>query len=277
MGVALSGQAQLVNPGFEEWSTATGVNEPVGWTTFNPLGELFGVTFAEQGTPGAVGNSYLSMTVRELSEGTVLSSLVVGGNAGEGHDGFPWTTRPTSLEGRYRFFPQAEDEGQVIVAFYRWDPVTEARIGLGGGFWSVEENTAEWTTFTVPITFYEVGTPDTVSISFFSGGSVPQVGTRFDVDAIGLNGDLTSISEPHEPNALLLSPSPAADVLWWTREEYVDAFTWRMHDMEGRVVAEGNAAGPRGSVDVSALNSGCYVLRTSSRIGGFTVTRFVKD
>ena len=270
--------AQLVNPGFEEWSNTSGVNEPVGWTTFNSLGDIFGVTFAEQGQPGAVGNSFLRMTANDLDEGSPLSSIVVFGNADEGHDGFPWTTRPGTFRGQHRFYPQGDDEAQIIVAFYRWDVATQAREGLGGGYLSTDVNTPNWTAFNVPITFYAEGIPDTVSISFISGGGeTPQAGTIFDVDDIGFDGEFTGIAEQEMASVLRVSPSPTVDRLWWSRDGVSDASTWQVCDLQGRTVAQGNAVGAHGSVDVSTLAQGGYVLRLVTSSGVPTAARFVKD
>lgn len=267
--------AQIPNAGFEQWSNATGVNEPVGWTTFNPLGSLFSTVFAEQGTPGAVGNSYIRLTARELAPGSPMLSLAITGPADVGVDGFPWTTRPATLNGRFRFNPQGSDEGHVIVAFYKWDPVTQTRIGLGGGFLSINTNTSAWSAMEVPITFYDLQQPDTATISLISGGGNPtQPGTVFDVDDLSFQGVFTGVAEVSAATITRVFPSPAQDQLWWSTHGS-GSLQWRVLGLDGRVLLEGRDTGVRAPLQVGTLTPGAYLLQTIAD-GDRALMRFVK-
>ena len=65
----VAGSAQIPNAGFEEWSTGSGTNEPAGWRTFNALGSLFDLTFAEQGSSAPLDRRMLAMDGRVLRHG----------------------------------------------------------------------------------------------------------------------------------------------------------------------------------------------------------------
>ena len=267
--------AQIPNPGFEQWSNASGVNEPVGWTTFNPLGNVFSVVFAEQGTPGAVGSSFIRLTARELSPGSPMLSLAITGVGSPGEDGFPFTARPATLEGRYRFTPQGEDEGHVIVAFYKWDPVSGTRIGLGGGSLSLNTAAAGWSNFSVPLSFYNPLEPDTATISLISGGGNPtQPGTVFDVDDLHFDGTFTGVVAPSVATITRVFPSPAQDQLWWATHG-TDPLQWRVLGLDGRVLLEGRDGGERMPIAVDPLVPGVYLLQTIAD-GQMALMRFVK-
>ncbi|HEY0978151.1 MAG TPA: T9SS type A sorting domain-containing protein [Flavobacteriales bacterium] len=270
--------AQIPNPGFEQWSNATGVNEPVGWTTFNPLGDVFDVVFAEQGTPGAVGSSFIRLTAREITPGSPMLSLAITGIGSPGDDGFPYTTTPATLDGRYRFTPQGEDEGHVIVAFYKWDPVNNNRIGLGGGFLSVNATATEWTTFSVPLDFYNPLQPDTATISLISGGGNPtQPGTVFDVDDLHFAGTFTGVAEVPDPVRLLAYPSPTSDLLRWHCGVQGTPVQWEVLTLDGRVMLAGNDAGARRPIPVTSLPSAPYLLRVLQAGVAPVTVRFMKE
>lgn len=269
--------AQIPNPGFEEWTSVAGVDQPVGWTTFNALGSLYGLEFAEAGSPGAVGNSFLRLTAREIPNAGPMLSLAISGTGVPGRDGFPWSTQPTSLEGRFRFTPQGADEGHVVVAFYKWDPVAHARIGLGGGFLSISTLTAEWSTFSVPMAYYNPLQPDTATISLISGGGNPtQPGTVFDVDELAFQGTYTSVAEHAEGPRLLVFPSSTNDLLHWTLPSRAGAFHWQVLTMDGRAVLHGKEAAAQGVVDVQGLPIGGYLLRITDAEGTPVIARFHK-
>ena len=270
--------AQVVNPGFEQWTLVNGVNEPVGWTTFNPLGSLFGYVFAEQGSPGVEGNSYLRMTAHQVDGVGFLSSMVVGGNAGAGRDGFPWSTRPATFNGRFRFDPQGADEGHVIVAFYRWDPATQMRVGLGGGFWSINEATTAWTDFSLPMNYYSPLQPDTVSISFVSGGGQPgQSGTVFDVDAISFNGTFVGVEENEAIPAIRLVIDQSAERLQWNGKEGQGKLIWRIVSAEGKEHLHGTGSAISGSIELHGLSAGGFIIQLLPQNGPPTALRFVKS
>lgn len=269
--------AQIPNPGFEEWAPVAGVDQPVGWTTFNALGSLYGLEFAEAGSPGAVGNAFLRLTAQEIPNAGPMLSLAISGTGVPGRDGFPWSTLPTSLEGRFRFTPQGVDEGHVVVAFYKWDPVAHARIGLGGGFLSISTLTPEWSTFSVPMAYYNPLQPDTATISLISGGGQPtQPGSVFDVDELAFQGTYTSVAEHAVRPHLLAYPSPTRDLLHWSLPTATGSLQWQVWAMDGRVLLQGREASARGVIDVQGLPTGSYLLRTTDAQGTPVTARFHK-
>lgn len=267
--------AQIPNAGFEQWDNAAGYNEPVGWTTFNPLGSFFGATFAAQGTPAPAGNSFIQLTAHELTGAGPMLSLAITGAADVAMDGFPWTTRPATLNGLFRFAPQGTDEGHVIVAFYKWDPVTQTRIGLGGGFLAITSTTTAWSALEVPITFYDPQQPDTATISLISGGGNPtQPGTVFDVDELSFQGVAAGIGEPSPATIARVFPSPAQEQLWWATYN-TTPLQWRVLGLDGRVFLEGRDGGERTPIAVGTLSPGVYLLQTIAN-GDRALMRFVK-
>lgn len=269
---------QIPNGGFEQWSTATGVNEPVGWTTLNSLLVDLGVVSAEQGTPGYQGSSFLRLLPVDMGELGSLPGLAVAGDAITGLGGFPWTSRSEMLQGYFRYTVPAEDQATVVVAVHRWDATAQERVTLGMGMWTVAQATAQWTAFQVPITYSgdPAAVPDSASISILNSiADAPAAGTAFDLDALSFSGS-TSVVEKTVATVSTLHPSPTLDRFMWSTVG-TGPMRWEVVSATGRVEMRGQDTGVRAPITVEALAAGTYLFRTVAENGDVAFTRFVKQ
>ena len=78
-----------------------------------------------------------------------------------------------------------------------------------------------------------------------------------------------------EPGQLAVYPSPANDVVFLRWEENSFGSAWKVVDMMGREIEQGSVQNTLQSIDVSAWNSGCYVICSAHPNGNITMTRFL--
>jgi hypothetical protein len=78
-----------------------------------------------------------------------------------------------------------------------------------------------------------------------------------------------------ERGQLAVYPSPANDVVFLRWEENSFGSTWKVVDIMGREIEQGSVQNTLQSIDVSAWNSGCYVICSAHPNGNITMTRFL--
>ncbi|HRH68606.1 MAG TPA: T9SS type A sorting domain-containing protein [Flavobacteriales bacterium] len=268
--------AQLPNPGFEEWSTQTGMNEPLGWRTMNFMS--FNGDLAVQGTPGAAGDSFIRLQVVTSHGGTISNSLIFTAGAVDDPTGFPYSQRPTRLEGSHRFMPQGGANASITVVFYRWDAEIGQRISVGGGSLFLTTEVADWSTFEVPLVYFDPLPPDTgyISMTCGMGGMPDQLGTQLDFDDLQFRGLSTDVAEHSGAYGIEVFPSPATDLLWWSDRPGTSPMQWRIIATNGQIASEGrNSSGM--PIDVHSLAQGLYTLQIIDRSERVASIRFVKE
>ena len=268
--------AQIPNASFEEWENSSGTWEPVGWRTLNfmSIGDLP----AQQGTPGVDGEYYIRLSTVAGHLGAVSNSLAFTAGAVDEPDGFPHTVRSARLEGSHRFLPVGTDQGRITVALYRWDAGLGMRVAVGGGVLALTDESPEWSSFEIPIVYFDPLDPDTAFISLLSGASgSSQVGTILDIDDLEFQGLSTEVATHSNAMEIGVFPSPAADRLNWSADRAAGPLRWRIITLDGHVADEGNREGAAGPIDVHALPTGIYVLHAMDEAGRSGHSRFAKE
>ncbi len=179
--------AQIPNAGFENWTNG----EPDGWDALSNFGgSIMPMT---KSTDAHSGTSALRGDVISVSGG-IFSPLLM---AGQGGDGVPCNSHIGSLTGYYKFVPAASsgDAFEADVIAFKGGWITGA---IGTGIIQLSASTTTYTKFTVPITYYANGTPDSCYIMFAivagPGASDPKVGSYFIIDDISF-GPVTGIAD----------------------------------------------------------------------------------
>lgn len=91
------------------------------------------------------------------------------------------------------------------------------------------------------------------------------------------NRDFTSVSEPNAQwNTLHVWPQPASSFITLKGEQVLGGTDFKVNDLTGRVVLNGTLT-PDGSLDISSLTTGVYVLRCTSQDGTIHQARFIKQ
>ncbi|MBL7962998.1 MAG: T9SS type A sorting domain-containing protein [Flavobacteriales bacterium] len=267
-------QAQIPNGGFESWASMGAFQDPTDWVTMNALTfPLSGDLSCEQGTPGAVGASYVKITTRNVTGVGVMDGFIFSGDPTSGLDGFPWTTRPPALNGKWQY-NTGTDQAMIFVTLSKWNPGIQDIDVVGTGVVQPMGVQASWTNFSIPITYFMVDDPDTARIVIWSSVGATVAGSTISVDDLSF-GVSTGMAEATSGPDLNLYPSPAGNMLNVRSTQRLLEVT--VLDMSGRAVRQVPMNDLLGTVDVSTLVPGVYVAQVRMADGRLSRRTFVKD
>ncbi len=217
MGIMAANMAfAQTNLNFESW---TG-NEPNGWTSSNAITQTGGgaQTLFKETTNAGQGSSSVRMVTGNCPDCPNFSILgpfgpatplpnPLGGSIELGTfagDGVPYTSRPISVDFKYKANPQGNDAGAFWLELTRYNPSSGENDVVGEAYFEVNAKVNTWTNVNIPVVYYSNLMPDTINISATSSvGSIPDLsafgvpspiglptpvaGSEFFLDAIVLN------------------------------------------------------------------------------------------
>lgn len=267
--------AQVPNGGFENWSTVGTYLDPDGWITFNNLTSLGGASpSCAQGSPGAVGSYYATVTSQNTAFG-VIQGVLISGNATTGVSGFPYSSRPAAMTGQWQYNIQPNDSGLVVVYMTKWNTATMSADSVGGGAIQVTGSLSGWHPLNVPITYFTSANPDTAMIAIVSSaGDSVTAGSFISVDALGF-GVVSGVVEADQVPSLRIYPSPAADVVNITAATPIADV--EVMDLTGRTVVRKTLGAAGSTLDVADLPTGRYLVQVRMADGKRQVRSFVKQ
>jgi hypothetical protein len=294
-GVSIA-QSQLENPGFEEWediliNITDTTREPVDWSSLKTSDNEQLSNFAPvvcKRSPDAHSGKY-------AIELTNINSLVVANGAatnGRIHPDLdldkaymftdtqdsrwntPFTEKPDSVAGWFRYAPQGDDALQIKVilhkGFGKQPDADSATSWIGDAeFYSVLNTGNQWHRFSAPFNYNSDEIPEYVLVVLNSGN-------RFDpvAGSIVYFDDIEMIY--NSPQSSVKNPAAAAGFVYIVNNQYLvmkgfsqlSFNTAKILDITGRQVWNGNVSGDR--IDISSVNlkKGLYLvtLRGKSEI-----------
>ncbi|MDP4266864.1 MAG: T9SS type A sorting domain-containing protein [Bacteroidota bacterium] len=181
MCLAISANAQILNPGFENWTSGN----PDNWWTSNVL-----VNVVTQTTDKHSGNYALKGEVLSYQSVNIPPQVISGSSIAQG---FSISQRYTSLDLYYKFSPLNGDKFFVDVVMYK----DSNAIGAGA---TVQTTTvSSYTKLSVPIYYSSNDVPNKTIISFGiqgPSGSDYSVGTAMYVDdlAFGTSNGINNLT-----------------------------------------------------------------------------------
>lgn len=258
--VVIFGQ-QLENPGFEDWENVGTVrDEPVDWSTIqtcdNPSIALLAPLTYDRSTDAHTGNYSL-----KLFNYAVYNIVATGAiTNGRFHAEFdlaasfsytvqndpqwntPFTARPDSLVGWFKFYPQGDDDAQFKVILH----VDSCKLPAHGTMpdWvgmavNVTERSVTydtWTRFAVPFIYFDNRTPQYELTVINSGDSTSSInGSYLLVDDLKLVYGPSGISNPGVPESFLIYNDGRLDINLEPAEEYLNR-RFYLIDMTGQTV-----------------------------------------
>jgi hypothetical protein len=265
----------IPNGGFENWNNTQGFPEPDNWTTFNIFslfsGADYGVT---QEAPGAVGSSYVRLTVTEDPTGMPFPAFAFSGTfnalAGTGTLGFPVNGLPSFLSGQYRSYVNGDDFAVIGCFFTRWNAALGVSDTLALSGLEITQSAGNWTNFDIPIIPLLPGTPDSCTIALAAGGGAfPEIGNYLDIDDLHFVGGAASVRES-EVAVFQAWPNPMNEVLLLdlTMMDNINAVT--LYNMQGRLMEEWQLGATQTTLDVAHLPAGSYILHVTNSRGRWT-------
>jgi hypothetical protein len=241
----------ITNPSFEEVSTNT-IVYPQGWYTSDlfVLDEL-GMPSESQAVSSSTESHYgKSMLLQNTTiNGGILVGLAITGQSfsTDFPPAFELVSKPSYLQGYYKFQPDNNDTGQIGVFLYK----NGSLVGMGQlGFVSKVD---EIRYFTVPINYFGL-TPDSASILVSCSNLERPRGsqTKLWVDKLSFTNSIAS--KPKWQQDTRLYPNPATDCIKVSSSNPYQSFTVTNSCGE-QVLSSLNK-----TLDVSSLASGVYYI-----------------
>lgn len=265
--------AQVPNGGFEDWSIVdTTYLDPNGWITFNDLTSLAGaLPSCEQGSPGAVGSYYATVTTRNTIFG-LFPGLIISGDTA--HAGFPLSSRPAALTGQWQYGIQPLDTGAVIVYLTKWNTTTQHSDSVGGGAAQLLGSHSGWHSMNIPITYISAADPDTAYILVASSLNAPVEGSFVKVDALAF-GVSTGVAQLDQVPGLRIWPSPAMDQVNVAAADPISDVN--VLDLTGRTVLAKAMGREQATLGIADLPTGRYLMQVHMVDGRCQVRSFIKQ
>jgi len=215
----LFGQNPIPNPGFENWTTHTGLSSyetPDNWATLNQLTSLAGQYTATKVTPGHSGNWAIKLQgITITGIGTVpglLSTGQINNTNFSASGGFPINYKPLLFNGYYKYDLSAGlDTATIAVLETMWNTSTGKRDTVGIGGTTFATNKGSWTSFTAIIIPINNEIPDTVSIVFLSGSFTSANPGALFLDDLSFFPASSGVNELNISNHFSLYPNPSSN------------------------------------------------------------------
>lgn len=161
-GYAYAQDPATPNAGFENWTQVGSRYDPNDWSNLNPSTYILGVYTCTRasGVDKHSGNYAIKLQTKSVffqtangvaTTGKLLTTAPYGVNGG-----LPFTNRPDSISGWFKYTPAGTDSGFVQFALYAaGDTVGFVRFETG------QYATTTYTRFSAPVVYLSAATPDT--------------------------------------------------------------------------------------------------------------------
>lgn len=273
----LIGQNQIPDGDFESW-TPQGIGlyeEPSSgwWSTLNPLRALGGPVSVEKSTDAHSGTYSALLTTGQfgslLVPGLLISAQFDILNAPNYFDqGRPYTDRPQTFTGWYKYTPANGDTAAIGMQVTRWNTATNKRDTVGEAGILIVNTVTNWTQFSIPVFYYNSDTPDTLLVvaSSSANGSVGggQVGSVLAIDDFDLSG--TATAAPNPLQALQLAFVQTATE--WQLDAGNERGKLEVVDLSGKVLKTAVVHPGQNNISHSELPNGIFLLRFVADKGG---------
>lgn len=274
--ISVSAFAQILNNGFENWTSMGAYSNPDNWETLNNYTALAGVYTATKGMPGNPGASYLMLTSKTVST-SVVNGVAVYGKLDvpsmQGVAGLPFTQQPVRLTGNWQHMIYGSSQGSILVKLTKWNTVTNMRNVVATGSVTLTGMAMSWATFTVNLTYTSSVAPDSCMIVLKASGTTPTNNDYLWVDNLAFSGSVTGINNlENNISDVSIFPNPATEN--FTIELNVkkaSPINFKLVDLTGKLIKEINAGEVFGnyktSISITDIAKGSYFLKISSDDG----------
>lgn len=286
----LFAQQQLENPGFETWeNVGTATEEPENWSSLKTADALAGSApvVIEQAT-GRGDTGYSVRMENKSVFGIVANGIMTNGRVHADFDpeeGYvytvptdarwntPFTSRPDSIVGWFKYAPAGGDRGKVEIVLHKTGTCqlpegSTANQLVARARFDMENAAADWTRFSVPFVYYNGDSPDYVLSVITSGDSTQAV-----AGSVAFFDDLELIYNPVSINENI----NIDQVKVYQKDEMLIISNmqgnteFNVFDALGRKISGGVSSKPTKQIKLS--ESGLYLIQISN--GEQLITRKV--
>lgn len=274
---------QLENPGFENWENAGTVkDEPVDWSTIKTcddpgLASVAPVTF-DRSQDVHSGNYSLKLynvnVFQIVATGAItngrfhaqynLDSSFSYTDTTDARWNTPFTWRPDSLEGWFKFFPKGDDRAQFKFILHVHEcklpefGTTPNWIGVAVNVTEPGVTYAEWTRFVVPFTYFDDRTPSYILNVMNSGDSTSAVDSSYLlVDDLHMIYKPSGIPDHKIADSFLINANDRLIIDLHPAEDYLNQWFYLI-DVNGKTVLTKQLDNDQ-VILPSAMPSGIYV------------------
>jgi hypothetical protein len=255
------------NAGFENWNSLGNRVDPADWNTLNPNTAIIGVLTCTRasGTDAHSGSYAIKLTTKSVfgvtangiaSTGTLITTPPYGVTGG-----IPFTGRPDSITGWYKYTPQGADQGFVelqLLGSVNTDTIGYVR------FETPNATVSSFTRFSAPVTYISPNNPsNSIWIISSSRGTNPVVNSSIIVDDIAMVFNPTSVATISASNNVQLLNNPASDELHLKLSEN-STYLFQLVDISGSVILQKTIDASDASINVAAVKSGLYYYQVKS-------------
>lgn len=266
-------QGFIQHGGFESWISENTVNEPQGWYTLNML-TLFGLPETTTQTTDAHGGTYAALLETKESPnvnlpGLLTSALIIDGSGNPDLNlaRVPFAYRPKNMSFFYKYTPAEGDSCSALMVLTRWNLAEQRTDTIGVAAITLGDTVSGYTQVVIDFEYNNPLMPDSAMliISSSANGFEPTVGSKLYVDdfAIGFETGLKEHSGLLKHVSVFPNPASGQFIIH-TKET---GFTYRITDVQGKVVLSGISALPAQTIETTLLNSGLYVVEVKSSNG----------
>jgi len=301
---------QFPDGGFEDcWEEVTPWGKPKYWDFkesyfLTTLNELYGLddeqgvapltAFRLTGSSVHDGQYSLQLVSKKMKIGTKdlflpgatgTLRLIIDTEAPNGGDcemGKPFTSRPSKLIGYHKYTPVNGDSAAIEVQLKRGGNV------IGGGKLPIKSTVANWSEFSVPITYFSNETPDTIIVIFAASANYDftdintlmeckgQENSTLCLDNIEFWYD-SGIKEMFSPAIKInVFPNPSKECVNIQLAKETNG-TVIIYDYLTRKVGEYTINGTQIDVDIKNYAAGSYLINVVENGKVITTNRFMKE
>jgi len=265
-------EAQIVNAGFENWTSLGTCSDPDGWSTTNAATQALSLCLTEEETSNVyAGSSAITLTTTFIgalganvpgvaSTGIVdlQNESITGGQA--------FIERPIAFTGWYTNNPASGDVS--IINFYLIkegaNPSLDDTVGLAT--WSSPTPTASYSMFNASVLYLSQDAPTMLQINMFSSNpDVIQAGSVLTVDDLDYETLIVGIQE-EETRYIKTYPNPVVEDVFFSLGNLENAVV-NVFNVLGEQVLTQNLTASSNSVSMIGFPAGTYIWQLSSTKG----------
>lgn len=268
-------QNPLPNNSFENWENINaGVSnypEPIDWNTANTCSYILSITSVTQSNDAHSGSSSAKLETKSAGNlkinGVLTTANMVCNPANPGiSGGLPYTLRPDSVVGWYKYAPQGNDTAyiQFILFDAAGDSVSYTKH-------KIISPASGWTRFAAKINY--LNNNAIVSSSFLANSSWGNgnqgqavTGSILLIDDVDLIFNPNGVADEKLASKVAVYPNPANDLLS-VNNTTGDNLRLVMMDMTGRSVQTRTIAQGHQTIEVGQLAPGAYLYRIETISG----------
>jgi hypothetical protein len=275
--------AQIVpNGNFENWTTASGYNDPTGWDTPNSVSSSLGViTVYKETSIVQEGSSSVKIQTKSIL-GTPIPGLITLGDFNINvltfeatiTGGTPFTGRPESMSGYYQYEPIFNDEAFIGIILLKqnganWDTVAD------GAFTSTSTLTT-WTPFLATLNYRTSDIPTHLNIIIMSSDrNAPQPNSTLYID----NLTFSYPASVDEAGASSISVSYSDDVLYVNMsQEHHEISNIHIYSVDGKLMGSyypDHRHMWEMKVQLPGLPAGLFIASVTSANGSVVQKKFI--